>query len=162
MKRIISIVFALIIGLTMGKLLVMALTPPVLPIGAGAPQFEFRDYRDETRVFQSRDFEIVMFFTTGCEHCIYQLDLLNDNLENFAQAKLYLLTPEKNIEFSKWKYLNKSPGVIWGTVSMKTIKTHFGSPATPSFYIFRNGRLKSKFYGEVKLERLLEQLKNQN
>jgi hypothetical protein len=160
MKRIISIVFALIIGLTMGKLLVMALTPPILPIGAKAPQFEYKNAHGEKVIFQSHDFDIVMFFNTGCEHCVYQLELLNDNLDAFAQAQLYLLTSNEKVdEFSKWKHLNASERVTWGTVSLETIKTNFGKPATPSFYIFRNRQLKTKFYGEVKLERLLGMLK---
>ncbi|MBD3386444.1 redoxin domain-containing protein [candidate division KSB1 bacterium] len=162
-KRMVSIIFAFIIAFTMGKLLVSVLTPPVLPVGAKAPQFEYKNTHGEKVIFQSHDFDIVMFFNTACEHCVYQLELLNANIETIAPAKLYLMTPEENYQqhekFTKWKHLNTSGRVIWGTTRLKTIKQHFGNPATPSFYIFQDGRLKTKFYGEVKLERLVEMLK---
>ena len=61
---------------------------------------------------------------------------------------------------NSWPNLVNSSKVLWGIVDKKEFKEKFGGKGYPSTYIFDDGGfLKTKIFGEAKLEKLLSELR---
>ncbi len=104
---------------------------------------------------------VIIWFHPNCKHCLYQLDLLNENLSSFYHAQFFFFTddlifPEDRC-LGKWPNLTSADNVRFGIIDKPTFEDHFGSVVMPSVFIFdRSGKLTNKTFGEVKIEKLLE------
>jgi len=103
---------------------------------------------------------VILYFHSGCEHCIYQLDQIEKNLDQFSSQKFIFLTYEKKFfaesKDSQWGLLSTQDEYSFGIVNENEFRNYFGTVYTPSIFIFNpRGSLCSKFDGEVKIEKLL-------
>ena len=165
LRKIIAAFFLLIFLSLTGFLIFSALQPEKLPIGSAMPRLEYQTANSmETLKIDSLRNTMVVYFHSDCKYCKYELGLLNDNLREFTNTRLTLLTPEANFFAQKkmqpWSNLMASPGVSWGIVHGSEFKEKFGGKGYPSTYIFDDGGfLKTKIFGEAKLEKLVSELK---
>jgi hypothetical protein len=145
-------------------LVIEAVKPESLPVGSFMPELEYngiqRSYMLEP---DNAHNTMIVLFHRNCEHCLYQINLFNNEFINFIGKKIILLTTEKNFfknNFQKqWPVLADADNVHWGVVNKKVFKNTFGSTATPTIYLFnKSGHLINKIRGEVRLERILENL----
>lgn len=104
---------------------------------------------------------VIVWFHPNCGHCLYQLNVFNDNINAFNETRLFFLTesrifPQKK-HLGKWQNLTSAVNVKFGITSRDVFCDLFGPVVNPSIFIFdKAGVLISKIYGEVKLEKLLE------
>ena len=164
LKRIFSIIFLLIFGYLIGWLFVQALQPEVLPVGSSLPKFEYSDsIRKKTLMHIKSQNIILVLFNRGCEHCQYQLKQFNKNMDKFVDTQLILFTTEQNF-FTKgyieqFDILAQAENVNWGIVNKKEFKSKFGSMVLPSIFLFdKSGKLINKIRGEVKIDKIIENL----
>jgi hypothetical protein len=104
---------------------------------------------------------VIVWFHPDCEHCIYQLDIINYNLSLFNETKFYFLTDEiifpQKRHLGKWTTLTSANNVQFGIIRLDIFKKYFGSVVKPSTFIFdQRGKLINKILGEVKIQKLLE------
>jgi len=108
---------------------------------------------------------VMIWFHPECRNCKYQLDVINNNIRHLYTARFLFITPEKNFfrkKISKtWPELAKSSNTLFGIIDKSRFIKEFGPVATPSLLLFNHtGILKEKIYGEVKLEKILDLIKN--
>ena len=100
---------------------------------------------------------VIIWFHPECEHCRYQLDVLNKNIRQLGDARFFFITAErgyfrKNFRIA-WPDLVQSPHVSFGIIDKSRFINEFGLVVTPSLLFFNYvGVLKEKLYGEVKVE----------
>jgi hypothetical protein len=104
---------------------------------------------------------IIIWFHPDCEHCNYQMRVINDHLDEFKMCKFYFFTDDKSFpayhHLGRWENLTTNKYVQFGIIDRSKFCSFFGPVVNPSIYIFGvDGRLMKKFYGEVKLKKLLE------
>ncbi len=165
-KRIMSLLFFLVILTAFVWLLQEALRPEVLPVGSELPELSYLTQNGKNHLKQ--DFgrvTLVMLFHPDCEHCEYQLNQFNDHFEKFDNMILVLLTMDQNFfvndQIKTWPVLSQVNNVCWGIVERNHFKDLFGSFAYPSSYIFnQSGILSHKIRGEVKIEKLLSTIQD--
>ena len=107
---------------------------------------------------------MVLYFHSQCKYCQYELSVMNENLPSFAHTRLVLLSPETDFFakglMSKWPELSNATNTCWGIVDGKQFAESFGNRVFPSIFLFdQQGRLSSKLFGEVKLSKILFELK---
>ena len=160
-KRIISLLFFLVLLSALGWLLRETLRPEVLPLGSELPELEYLTQNGKNYLKpDSGQVMLVMLFHPDCEHCEYQLNRFNDQSEKLDSMSLVLLTTDQKIfvndKIKTWPVLSQLNNVGWGIVERNHFKDLFGSFAYPSSYIFnQSGILSHKIRGEVKIEKLL-------
>ena len=129
------------------------------------PRLEYQTAKGtETLKIDSLRNTMLVYFHSDCKYCKYELGLLNDNLREFTNTRLTLLTPEANFfgqkKIQPWSNLMASPGVSWGIVDGSELKEKFGAKGFPTTFIFdHSGVLVAKVFGEAKLEKLVSELK---
>ena len=107
---------------------------------------------------------VIVWFHPECEHCRYQLDVLNKNIRQLGDARFFFITAERDY-FQKnfsiaWPDLVQSPHVSFGIIEKSRFINEFGPVVTPSLLLFNHGGiLKEKLYGEVKVEKILQLIK---
>ncbi len=101
---------------------------------------------------------VVMFFHRRCEHCLYQLNVMRDHLEDH-EARLYLVSPERALIASRfadnYPTLTRSDRVVWAHMAPAEMQSRFGPMVYPSVHIFSaDGHLTHRIRGETKYEYL--------
>lgn len=107
---------------------------------------------------------VIVWFHPECEHCRYQLDVLNKNIRQLGDARFFFITAERDYfhkNFSiAWPDLVQSQHVLFGIIDKSRFINEFGPVVTPSLLLFNHGGvLKEKLYGEVKVEKILQLIK---
>ena len=131
----------------------------ILNIGHTIPAMKYLT-RDGLRILaaDSSRLLVVVYFNRKCEHCVYQLDLLDKNINLFADKKFIFLTSELKFlaegSERQWGQLSIQQNCSFGVVYSNEFLKAFGTITTPSIYIFKNqGILLFKFNGEIKIEK---------
>jgi hypothetical protein len=115
----------------------------------------------ETISFNSTLNTILIWFYPECEHCLYQLNTINNHLERLPATRIIFLTGERTF-FSNnyrihWPNLIKSSHVLFGIVDKSRFIDEFGPVITPSLLFFNHeGILKEKLLGEVKIAKIVK------
>ena len=164
-KRTIAVTVLLLFACFTGWLLIEASGPEVLREGSLLPQIEYtvKNGIDVLKPDSTKK-TMVIFFNSECSHCKYELGELNNNIEKFENIRIYFFTIEKDF-FQKpvvdgWKNLYAMPNVYFCIVDKNNYEKKFGSLVTPSIFLFNSSsKLTKKINGEMKIERLLEDLK---
>ncbi|MHB1687137.1 MAG: peroxiredoxin family protein [Ignavibacteriaceae bacterium] len=164
-KRIIAVAILLLLACFTGWLISEASGPEVLPEGSLMPKIKYT-CKNGTDVLKhdSTKETMVIFFNSECSHCKYELGELNNNIEKFENVRIYFFTTEKDFfqkpVVDRWKNLYTAPNIYFGIVDKDSYEKKFGSMVTPSIFLFStSSKLTKKIYGEMKIERLLEDLK---
>lgn len=164
-KRTVTFVISIIMSVYMIWLLHSALQPPVLPLGASMPAIivETAAGSDTLKPALGKT-TVMMLFNRQCSHCLYELDQFEHHIDRLADIHLWLATTEKSFrpgsDNLQWPALARAKNVTWACMAVQDFKRGFGSPVSPSFYIFNaQGLLQEKIKGEVKLERLIASFK---
>jgi hypothetical protein len=104
---------------------------------------------------------IIFWFHPECEHCRYQLDVINNNLDKLQGIRLLFITEDKSF-FSKkysikWPDLVGSSKVLFGIIEKSRFTNEFGPVITPSLLFFNHqGILKERLIGEVKIQKIVQ------
>jgi thioredoxin-related protein len=112
---------------------------------------------DSTRVL------MLMYFNRNCQHCQYQLDLFERNMDLFQKQRFIFLTSEAKFistgQEKQWCTLSTQQNCIFGMIPGNEFFNVFGTISTPAIFIFdRRGMLAGKFTGEIKLDKLMQVL----
>jgi peroxiredoxin len=102
---------------------------------------------------------IIVWFHPDCEHCLYQLTLINDHIHLLEKVKFFFLTAEKKFpavhHLGLWPRLTAAENVRFGILEEERFMTSFGQVVTPTMFVFnRQGKLEEKLFGEVKIEKI--------
>jgi len=108
---------------------------------------------------------IIIWFHPECENCRYQLNIINGNIKRLADARFFFITADTNFFKNKyntiWPDLVQSTYAFFGIIDKSKFIDEFGPIVTPSLLLFnRSGVLKEKLYGEVKMEKIINLIKN--
>lgn len=105
---------------------------------------------------------MVVFFNPGCEHCEYEGDLLKKNQRKMANVQVLMvsMSPRDSIiAYSKRYGLDMLSNFHFATDSLFTAHTKFGVQTIPTIFIYgKDGNLRKKFVGEVRIEAVLREL----
>lgn len=165
LARVFASLFLLVFLVLTGLLIYGALQPEKLPIGAAMPAMSFQT-ESGTSMLQpdSARMTLLMYFHTNCKYCRAMLQKFDENIGEFVDTRMILLTHESNffekLKQQAWPRLNSASGITWGIADIDTLNQLFAPRATPMMYIFNpEGNLTSKISGEAKLEGILNELK---
>lgn len=164
-KRNATLMITLVLAAVLAGLLYAALKPPALPMGAHMPALAFASPAgtDTLRPSPAKT-TLIMLFSKRCPHCLYELDLFEKHIDQFACARIYLATTDRDfipgVDHLRWPALSRAENFHWVCLDEKQYARHFGAAISPSFFIFDNeGTLREKIRGEIKLEALLAKIK---
>lgn len=163
-KRIIAIIFVAIFITSIVWLIIEGSKPEVFPIGSDLPKISILTHYGRKTITETNDRTLIIFFSKECPHCKYELSVLNKNITKLEEAKIYLLTADKDYlkseEIKNYSNLINSKNVIFGIVNKEEYKAKFGSIVLPNLSFFNeNGKLTAKIKGETKFDRILYELK---
>ena len=136
----------------------------VLAIGSSLPTISFVDSMGNTKRLKKEEvLSVIIYFDLECEHCFYQLNIINEGFDRFNGIRMYFLTNDKNLfresKLQQWERLTVSKDVTFGIININEFGSGFGKLVLPSVFIFNAmGKLIKKIYGEVKLEKLLREI----
>jgi peroxiredoxin len=136
----------------------------VLAIGSSPPSITFIDRSGNTKELKKeKALFVIIYFHLECEHCRYQLNLINKGFDRFNGTRMFFFTNDKNLfqenKLQKWEKLIVSEDVTFGITNRNEFGLGFGKLVLPSVFIFNaTGELVKKIYGEVKLEKLLKEI----
>jgi hypothetical protein len=104
---------------------------------------------------------VIIWFNPECEHCRYQLDVINNHISRFPTIRFLFITDEKDFFVKKyhilWPDLVESSHTLFGIIDRTRFIEEFGSVITPSLLFFdQRGILKEKLLGEVKIEKIVQ------
>ena len=132
------------------------------PIGSALPNLTFEGLMGKDSIQgDSLQATVIIWFHLRCEHCQYQLNVIDKNIQRFGNVRLFLLSGDreyfkKNHRIS-WPNLGRAGNVFFGIIDKTKFTNEFGPMVTPSLLIFnRHGELKKKIQGEVRLEMILK------
>lgn len=162
-KKITAILFALLFVASIVWLILQGSKSEVLPIGSEIPTISFLTQNGRETITESNNKTLIILFSKDCPHCIYELKILNENIERLSTTKIYLLTADKdyleNEEISGFSNLLNFKNATFGIVNKNVFKAKFGSLTLPTLYFFNSERkLTAKIKGETKFERILKEL----
>lgn len=108
---------------------------------------------------------IIMCFSSSCEHCAYELNIIDKSPGMFSGTRLYLVTSENNYlangKYNKWKTILADTNIKFCIADKKEFESKIESVRTPSFYFFtKDGYLTDKIYGEAKKDRIWKGIEN--
>ena len=100
---------------------------------------------------------IVIYFSLGCEHCIYQLNVIEKNISKLQDTKIYLITTDINLFtgnfLTKYKTLTNSKSVTFGIVDLKSFQSICKVIRTPTIFFFnKSGKYYTKISGEARID----------
>jgi peroxiredoxin len=104
---------------------------------------------------------IIILFFPDCDHCQREATEIAERISSFETYTLYFVSInpfEEIIKFSEKYKLNNFSNVKFVQTTGNAVYTNFGSVATPSLYIYDNGKLVKKFNGETKVDEILRYL----
>ena len=160
-KRSLTIIIILLFSILTAWLFIQAMQPEALPIGSPLPDIQ---YESSTGIESIRSHDsplMVVWFHEDCDHCVYQLKLIEKHLENFKGIDLYLLTSDKSFIPKRrerlYPRLSSEYAVHWGFMANTHFKKLFGSTARPAIFFFnRNKKLYHKIKGEMKISGIMK------
>lgn len=97
---------------------------------------------------------MLLYFNSECEHCQWEVQQLSENMDQFADVNLAMVSLEpadSAYQFLKKHSLQK---YFIETNPENIMKTFSGG--VPQIFIYEGNDLKKKFQGEVKMEVLLD------
>jgi|GEM_PF-1873901 len=164
-KRIFAVFYLVLILSLFFWLFSQATADETMPMGSSLPAIEYKDRSESSILGQSNIPLIIIYFSTLCEHCRYQLSVIETNIDAFNEIKIYLLSSQSDLfktDFDKkWVNLVQHNNVIFGITPKDSFNKLFGSTVTPSLYFFdSHGILKEKIHGETKASKIIEISKN--
>lgn len=160
MKKITSIfIFGVFITIT-AWLIIEGSKPEILPVGSKLPELTIKTIDSKVKVQSDNMPVVILYFSTECPHCRYELNLINDEVEKINNVNFYMLTSEKDFFIKKlhlsWEKLVNSKNFEFGIVNKDEFVSSFGGKVTPALFFFNVERkLTNKIFGEVKLEKIL-------
>jgi len=162
-KKIIAILFVLLFIASIVWLIVEGSKSEVLPTGSKIPTISFLTHNGSETITETNNKTFIIFFSKDCPHCIYELKILNENIERLGATKIYLLTADKdyleNEEISSFSNLLNFKNATFGIVNKNDFEAKFGSMVLPTLYFFNTERkLIAKIKGETKFERILKEI----
>ena len=97
---------------------------------------------------------MLLYFNSECEHCQWEVKQLSENIDQFADVNLAMVSLEPTD--SAYQFLKKHSleQYFIETNPENIMKTFSGG--VPQIFIYEEGELRKKFKGEVKIEVLLE------
>lgn len=106
----------------------------------------------------------ILCFSSACEHCTYELSVIENSPDIFTGSLLYLITSETNYfksgKHKKWKAIASNSNIKFCIVERNEFESKIESQKTPSFYFFnKDGKLVDKIYGEASTRRIVEGIK---
>jgi len=166
-KHSITIIAILLFSILTAWLFIQAMKPEALPIGSPLPDLQYESISGIESIQSDHRPFIVLWFHEDCEHCIYQLKLLEKHIGDFKGFNLYLLTSDKSFVPKRrerlYPRLSSEYAVHWGFMANSHFKRLFGSTARPSMYFFdRDGKLVQKITGEMKIVGILKIIDSMN
>ncbi|WP_420577031.1 hypothetical protein [Ekhidna sp.] len=100
---------------------------------------------------------LLMYFNSECEHCQWEVEKLSENMDQFADVNLAMVSLEPTD--SAYQFLkNHSLEQYFIETNPENIMKTF-SGGVPQIFIYEGNKLKKKFKGEVKIEVLLKAIK---
>ena len=135
------------------------------PMGSKMPKISFEGIMGkDSIVSDSSRLTIIFWFHPDCEHCRYQLTILNTNMQNLLHTRFFLLTDERKcfnkVYLKSWPSLHTSQNVFLGVIDKDRFADEFGPVVNPSMFVFdQSGVLREKLYGEVKFEKIQQIIK---
>jgi hypothetical protein len=104
-------------------------------------------------------FLMVVLAKMSCEHCLYELDVIDKNMHTFKDVKVIILITDKMVHTedatNRWPKLRSSNNVTFGSIDWNEARTGFGKINFPSFLFYdSDGVLKNIITGETNFARL--------
>jgi len=161
LKHVLFVIICSVLGLLVW-ILIRASSEEVLALESPLPKLTFIDKMGNTEIiYQQGRMVLVLYFHRTCDHCQYQLEVLNTHCKDLSGLKIYLFTSEQNFfqEPIKWGRLQNAENITFGIVNKNRFYKNFGTLVTPSIFIFdQAGSLTEKIHGEIKFEALLKEI----
>jgi hypothetical protein len=138
----------------------LALRPDPLIPGQALPRIAFRDASNAVQSTDpSLNGALVIFFHPLCQHCAYELAMLDSAAGTFGSRTIYLLTTDDSLftrgVARRWPHLASAPLVKWGIVAGGDFTAKFGTLVTPTAFLFdSSGRFVRRIKGETPPENL--------
>jgi hypothetical protein len=156
-KRIIAIVFILLLFCWLSWTVGEIIKPEVLPVGSELPMILCQNPDGDFMLGDSPAKEtIVVYFHPDCPHCLPQLQDYNRHIDEFTDTQFYFLTSDKQF-FRHPRPLGTEnlwdrSHIKWGIISKSDAREKLGCKVTPVTLVFdRVLCLENKVSGEVKV-----------
>lgn len=130
------------------------------------PEFVFTKLTDK-EAFTSRELEsgkyvLIIYFNTECEHCMYEAEQISQNIEQFENCRILMISFEETDTLQafaeKYNFVGQNNITVLQDKEFEFDDIFGRSPIPTSFIYNKNGELIKKFVGEVKIEALLQYL----
>ena len=135
------------------------LTRQNLEILDNFPIFNF----DSTRIHLSSNRKsILVYFDSGCDHCLYELNQIFVNKNSFRDSDIVLMSSELISTIKIYAETNcpvDLANIHFAKINQSDAYNTFGSLAVPQIFIYgADGVLIKEFRGETKMEAVLQYL----
>jgi hypothetical protein len=162
LKKVLAAVFLTTVVSSIYLSIMDSTTPRGIQVGQEVPGFSFRSVAGSAdSVSNESSTTIVCLFQSECHHCQRQLKSFESNVDHMLGMKLILLSDEHDL-FSKvgglYPGLQNTDVIRWGIVDRQAFEQIFGVNGTPATYIISEGKLISKFKGEVEFDKIRDVL----
>ena len=160
MKRYVAIFSLILFILVIIWLFIEGMKPEVLPIGSIMPEISYTDINETTILKRDNNTHtLIVFFSEKCQHCQFELNELNKNINKLENVRVYLFTSDKRYleseNIKKYTALLNSTSTTFGIINLKEYKNKFGGTATPIIYFFNDKcALFAKKIGAAKFENI--------
>lgn len=166
-KQIMALIFILLLVGSVVWMITEGTKPEVLPLGGKLPKISITTKDGIKTIAETKGKLLIIFFSKDCPHCKYELSILNENIEKLNNARIYLLTADKNFlnseDINVYQNLLENKNVTFGIVDKEESKRKFGDSALPTLFFFdKKGKLTAKIKGETKFGRILSELRIKN
>jgi len=117
---------------------------------------------DSTSYILKRTPLLIIFFTTTCEHCQYEMAQIKKSIHAFNQINVLMVSSEPIKDIRKFSIefgLNDLPTVTFTKIRPEDVYDTFGSVSIPHVFIYsKDHELIKDFKGETKIEAILKYL----
>lgn len=160
-KRFLTITTILFLSFLTAWFFIQAMKPETLPVGSTLPDLQYESSTGIESIHPDHRPFIVLWFHEDCDHCIYQMKLLDKYIDELKGIHLYLLTSDRSFIINRrerlYPRLSSEYSVHWGFMTNSHFKKLFGSTARPTMYFFdREGYFFQKITGEMKISGILK------
>ncbi len=107
------------------------------------PNFSFKTLENQTYSYEELDsdnYTLIVFFSTTCIYCEYQLEDLLKNYKQLLNTKVLLVSVEKINKIKKYaekiSLNNYKPEIVVLRSSIKNFKEKFGIWSTPTVFLY--------------------------
>ncbi len=110
----------------------------------------------------SNQASIIFYFHPECDHCSYEAEAIQKQLEDFRSTQLIWISAADSSsirQFAQQHQLDQVPNVHWMSDTADVFAHTFGSGSVPSVWIYgQDGQLLKHYKGETKPAALLKYL----